>query len=261
MNIGFFDSGLGGLTILGETVRMLPAYEYLYYGDTAHVPYGDRTEVEIFELTRAGVEYLFLHNCNLVVLACNTASAETLRRLQDTYLVEQYPTRRILGVVIPTIEEMIESGAQEVLLLATKRTIESRKYDIELAKRNITHLKLHSLATPRLVPFIEEGNLDAAAAAAISAISEQRTAIDTVVLGCTHYALLKHMLRMHFGSTLHVMSQDEIIPRKLAQYLMRHPEIESALQRTGKRTIHLTDQRSAYQAVCDRILNTHALTQ
>lgn len=254
MRIGFFDSGLGGLTVLSETVRMLPAYGYLYYGDTANVPYGDRTEEEVFALTKAGVEYLFSRDCSLVILACNTASAETLRRLQDTYLVERYPNRRILGVVIPTIEEIIQSGSKKALLIATKRTIDSHKYDIELAKRNITHLMLRSLATPGLVPLIETGDLSDAAAAAISAIEKEGSGSDTVVLGCTHYALLKHALRAHFGNAAAIMSQDEIIPRKLAQYLMRHPEIETELLRTGERTIHLTDERTVYQEVCGRIL-------
>lgn len=255
MKIGFFDSGLGGLTIVGEATRMLPEYEYLYYGDTAHLPYGDRTEEEIFELTKAGVAYLFQNDCVLVILACNTASAETLRRLQDTYLVEQYPDRRILGVIIPTVEELVQSGAREALMIATKRTVESQKYENELAARNITHLRLTAKATPGLVPLIETDDTATAVANAIDAIESAEHDPDTVVLGCTHYALLKDALRAHFAAEKQILSQDELIPRKLAQYLMRHPEIESRLGREGTCDIHLTDERPQYTAVCSRILD------
>lgn len=240
MHIGFFDSGLGGLAILRETAAALPLYDYLYYGDTAHVPYGDRPEEEIYELTKRGMEYLFAHDCAIVVIACNTASAETLRRLQDTYLRDEYPKRRILGVVIPTIEELIQSGAERALLLATRRTVNSRKYETELEKRNITHLSFAAVAAPDLVPLIERGDLHGAAERARALVEGEGRDADTVVLGCTHYALLKADLRDHFMGVKRILSQDEIIPRKLAQYLMRHPELESLLTKEGKRTVHLT---------------------
>lgn len=254
MRIGFFDSGLGGLTILGATAAALPQYEYLYYGDTAHVPYGDRTEEEIYELTQAGVAHLFAQDCALVVLACNTASAETLRKLQDTYLTETYPNRRILGVVIPTIEELVQSGSRRALMIATKRTVESRKYEKELALRNITQLSFTATATPALVPLIEAGEMDAATTAAIETIEATDTTVDTIVLGCTHYALIKEGLRAHFGAAKHIISQDELIPRKLAGYLVRHTEIETLLGRSGTRDIYLTDERPSYVQACDRIL-------
>ena len=108
MKIGFFDSGLGGLTILKAVTQALPSYDYEYFGDTAHVPYGNKSEEEIYELTKAGVEHLFEQECALVIIACNTASAETLRKLQDTFLKEEYPDRNILGVIIPMVEEVLE---------------------------------------------------------------------------------------------------------------------------------------------------------
>ncbi len=254
--IGFFDSGLGGLTILAAVRATLPSYEYLYYGDTANVPYGDREEEEIYELTKAGMSWLFENGCELVVIACNTSSAETLRRLQDTYLPETYPDRRILGVVIPTIEELIQSGAKDALLIATKRTIESRKYEIELGKRNITHLRLRQVATPELVPLIESGSISDAANHAIQTIEREGMGVDTVILGCTHYVLLKDAVRQHFGSTIAVVSQDELIPRKLAQYLMNHPEIELNLSQEGTYTLHLTAESREYDTVCERLFVT-----
>ncbi|MEX0917564.1 MAG: glutamate racemase [Candidatus Paceibacterota bacterium] len=252
--IGLFDSGLGGLTILKAVMPALPQYEYRYYGDTAHVPYGDRSEEEIYELTKAGVTHLFEEGSVLVILACNTASSETLRRLQDTFLVEQYPDRKILGVIIPTIEEMIQTGAQHPLLIATKRTVESRKYDIELGKQNITDIVLTSIAAPGLVPRIEAGDVVWAEQEAAKLIGEGSATYDTVVLGCTHYCLLKDLLRQRFGESVNIISQDEIIPRKLAQYLMQHPEIETTLGRGGGYTIHLTSETPAYRESCAAFL-------
>ena len=252
--IGFVDSGLGGLTILAAVRKVLPEYAYVYYGDTAHVPYGDREEEEIYELTKAGMTHLFESGCALVIIACNTASAETLRRLQDTYLPHAYPDRRILGVVTPTIEDLIESGAKDALLIGTRRTIGSRKYEIELQKRNITHLALRSVMTPELVPFIESGEIGNATEAAIHTIEREGKGVDTVILGCTHYVLLKDVVRDHFTEQgIQVLSQDEIIPRKLAQYLMNHPEIESRLSRKGTYELFLTAAGKEYDVLCNRL--------
>lgn len=256
MRIGFFDSGLGGLAVLTEVVKTLPHYEYLYYGDTAHLPYGDRTEAEISQLTKEGISYLFERGCALVIVACNTASAETLRRLQDTYLPTEFPDRRILGVIIPTIEELIQSGARQALLLATKRTVDSKKYEFELKKRNITHLQLRTAATPKLVPLIENGDIEKAIQEAIASIEAEGSEIDSVILGCTHYSVLKEGIRAHFGDRIRVISQDEIIPRKLAQYLMRHSEIEKQLGRNGTREIFLTGEGEKYQEICAQLFTS-----
>lgn len=246
MKIGFFDSGLGGLTILKAVAQVLPEYDYEYYGDTANLPYGDKTEEEIYELTKEGVEYLFERDCALVVIACNTASAQTLRQLQDTFLAEEYPDRKILGVIIPMVEEVIECHAKRAVLIATKRTVESEKYDREFAK-HADRPELVSIATPQLVPLIELGEIEAA-------VDEVRPIIDellarggdSILLGCTHYTLLRQPLNERYGEAVMVFSQDEIIPKKLYQYLKAHNEIESKLSRGGTRTIHFTEHRSGY---------------
>lgn len=253
MNIGFFDSGLGGLTILRAVVQALPQYDYCYFGDTKNVPYGDKTEEEVYELTKAGVEELFRRDCALVIIACNTASAETLRRLQDTWLTQQYPDRRILGVIVPAVEEVIASGASSVTLIATKRTVESKKYEIELKNRSDKDIKLTAIATPELVPFIELGEIDAAVAAAISRIETEGGEGETIVLGCTHYTQIKDALRDAFKGKI-VISQDEIIPAKLELYLHNHPEIVEKLNSTGKRDIHLTEHRPDYDWIMGQFL-------
>lgn len=256
MKIGLFDSGLGGLTILRAVAKELPVHDFFYYGDTAHLPYGDKTEGEIYTFSVAAMDYLFAQGCTLVVIACNTASAETLRKLQDEYLLARYPDRRILGVIIPTIEELVDREAKEVLLIATKRTVDSKKYDRELDKRG-SQIVLSSMATPELVPLIEAGNVDGAVARATEIIKEVQKAnptLDTVVLGCTHYTELKNDLREHFGDALTFVSQDEVIPKKLAAYVLVHPELEGEEVGTGKRVIHLTEHRPDYDRVIAQLL-------
>ena len=254
MNIGVFDSGLGGLLILKAIVKALPDYDYVYYGDTANLPYGDKTEEEIFLLTKAAIEELFKRDCALVIVACNTASAETLRRIQDTYLKEEHPDRRILGVIVPTIEEVIEKHLSRAVLLATKRTVESKKYEIELAKVAGQKIELISIATPELVLLIEAQQIDKAVEHAVRVIETETREGDVVLLGCTHYSLLKDALRTHFNSTRFFISQDEVIPKKLADYLSRHPEITSRLSNTGKRAIYLTEHRPDYDRLTAEFL-------
>ncbi len=251
MKIGFFDSGLGGLIALKAVAKALPQYDYEFYGDTANLPYGDKSEVEIFELTKAGIVHLFNRDCLLVIVACNTASAETLRRLQDGFLKDEYPTHRVLGVIIPTVEELVSVDIKHALLVATKRTVDSRKYEVELDKLTKAPL-ITACATPELVPLIELGEHEAALRSLVSTI-KARGEVDGVILGCTHYSLLKDELRKEFPS-LTVLSQDEIIPVKLADYLERHTEIKSKLTQGGTRNVYLTDNSSRYDYVIRELL-------
>ena len=240
--------------ILKAVAKVLPGYDYEFYGDTANLPYGEKSEEEIFELTKKGIEHLFLRECVLIVIACNTASAETLRRLQDEFLPAQYPDRRILGVIIPTIEEVVREKYSNAILLATKRTVDSKKYEKELQKLG-SDVTLVSIATPELVPLIELGEIEAATKSAISTIEQVRVGEGgVVILGCTHYCLLKNSLREHFGDSLYIISQDEVIPLKLATYLEKHPEITSRLTSTGKRNIHLTEHRPDYDRLTAEFL-------
>lgn len=253
MKIGFFDSGLGGLTILKAVAKVLPEYDYVYYGDTAHLPYGDKSEKDIYELTKAGVEYLFLHDCAIVIIACNTASAETLRKLQDEYLKATYPDRTILGVIIPVVEEVVASDISRALLLATKRTVSSGKYHFELGKLQHQTTKIEAEATPELVPLIESNKIEEAAEVAQKYIDPKVGEIDGVILGCTHYTTLKNNLREKY-STLQFFSQDEIIPLKLSEYLEKHTLLQERLTRNGTRNIHLTEHREDYDRLTAQFL-------
>lgn len=247
MKIGFFDSGLGGLTLLKAVRDLLPQYDYIYFGDTINLPYGSKSEDEIYKLAFHGIQKLFTMDAQLVIIACNTVSAESLRRLQDTVFNRTHPERRVLGVIIPTVEAVLETGARDVLLIGTKRTIESNKYEYELKKLTDT-IRLQTLATPYLVPLIEEHKFDEAIYILRKDIEERVGDVEALILGCTHYTLLKDALRMIYPE-VRIFSQDEIIPEKLKNYLLRHPEIESILTRTNALTILLSKESERYHKI------------
>lgn len=247
MKIGFFDSGLGGLTVLKTVRGLLPQYDYLYYGDTANLPYGDKSRAEILEFTRKAIEYLFENDVLIVIVACNTASAEALRILQDTILTGKYAERKLLGVIIPTVEALVENNVKSALLIGTLRTIQSEKYAKEIDKL-ATRINLSSHATPHLVPYIETGNIEGAEEKVKSIIDSKRGEMDTVVLGCTHYTVLKDFIRKEYPD-LKVLSQDEIIPKKFLEYLERHIEIQTKLSQNRTLEIVLTREDERYEQI------------
>lgn len=252
MKIGFFDSGLGGLTIMNAVIKELPQYDYEFYGDTANLPYGDKSEAKIFSLTKQGIEALFQKDCLLIIVACNTASAETLRKLQREYLNQNYPDRRILGVIIPTIETLQAEKIQRAILIGTNRTIESKKYEIELDKKMVT-TKLTSIATPTLVPLIEEKKYDDAYKS-VCEIIDNRNGEEAIILGCTHYTTLRVMLNERYGANFKIISQDDIIPAKLKTYLKNHPELENRLSQNRGRNIYLTKHTTNYDQLLKDLL-------
>lgn len=243
---------MGGLTILRAVRAHMPEYDYLFFGDTANVPYGSKTEEEIHALTYAGIKRLFDAGAVLVIVACNTASARSVRIHQDEMLAHEYPDRKLLGVIIPTVETLLATNAQEVLLIGTERTIRSEKYLIELKKGDADFV-LHTHATPTLVPKIESGDVKGACMDVLAILDESKyDHVDTVVLGCTHYTLVKECIRR--TRTCTVISQDEIIPEKLKDYLARHPEIESRLGKEGSVEIHLSAENEHYDAIKKTLL-------
>lgn len=240
MKIGVFDSGTGGLLILKELVRQLPDYNYLYLGDTARVPYGNRSEEKIYEFTQQAMTWLFENGCEIIIVACNTASSKALRRIQQTYLPHHFPERRILGVVIPTAENITKSLSQNIGVLATEATVNSEVYIKELAKI-LPQAKVFQQAAPKLVPLIESGDMRLAELTALEYIQPLlKENIQTLILGCTHYGLLEELLKRNLPSGIKVVSQGEFIPEKLKTYLERHPEIEENLDKGRKREFYAT---------------------
>ncbi|MGC9598779.1 MAG: glutamate racemase [Minisyncoccia bacterium] len=261
MKIGVFDSGLGGLFIMRALARELPRYDYVYLGDTQRVPYGNRSPETVHQFLKEAVGYLFREkNCGLIVVACNTASAEALRKIQRQHLPHHYPKRRVLGVIIPTVEEALAVGgkgnirhAPEIKrlgVLATNGTVRSGTYVRETHKLN-PHVKVFQSAAPLLVPLIENDGLrwaEPIVRAYLAPLAKKK--VEKIILGCTHYPALKTMIRKISGVA--VISQDEIIPHKLKDYLKRHPEINSQLSRKRKREFLVTDITPAYVRLSHR---------
>lgn len=243
--IGFFDSGFGGLTVMREVVKLLPQYSYIYLGDNLRTPYGTRSQEEIFEFTRQGVEYLFGQGAELVIVACNTSSSSALRRIQREVLPKKYPGKRVLGIIVPTAEDFgqfTEKGA--VGVLATPATVEACAYNREVAKF-WPGLKFFQQACPKLVPLIEAGDLgdglDRVIGEYLDALLGQTSEIDAIVLGCTHYAIIEDRIRRLAPSSVRIISQGMITAQKTVDYLKRHSDIEVKIDRRSRRTFLSTD--------------------
>lgn len=241
MKIGIFDSGVGGLIIWRAIVKKLPEFDYIYLGDTKRVPYGNRSQDTIYEFTKEAVEYLFQRGCLLVVLACNTASAQALRRLQRKFLPKHYPGRRILGVVVPTLEAIADKNFRSLGILATQATVNSQVYAKEGRAIN-SKIKIFQEAAPLLVPLVENGGAKFSRPVLKSYLRPlMQKKVQALVLACTHYPLLKNKIRKLCGKNIKIISQDEIIPAKLSEYLNRHPEIQKRLSKKGEYQMLVTD--------------------
>lgn len=242
MKIGVFDSGLGGLVVGQALIDALPEYDYLYLGDTARVPYGTRSQETIRRFTMEAVDYLFQQDCALVIIACNTASAEALRFIQQSYLPTDYPERRVLGVLIPAAEEVAATfDGRPIGVLATPATVASQSFPREICKL-LPEAHIVHQAAPLLVPLLENDG-QRWTGPILESYLEPLLAqgIGQLVLGCTHYPLLKDDIRRLAGPSVQVICQDEILPDKLRSYLSRHPELESQLSKHGSRRYLATD--------------------
>ncbi|MFZ1858665.1 MAG: glutamate racemase [Chitinophagaceae bacterium] len=244
--IGVFDSGYGGLTVLKEIIKKLPEYDYLYLGDNARAPYGNRSFETVYQYTLQCVKWFFEQNCSLVILACNTASAKALRTIQQNDLPVIAPGNRVLGVIRPTAEIIgTFSETKSVGILATNGTVASQSYPMETAKF-FPDLKVYQEACPMWVPLIENEEYHSHGAdffvkKNLHNIFEKGKDIDVILLACTHYPLLKEKIEEYLPVGVKLISQGEIVATSLTDYLARHPEIESRCSKNGQRIFYTTD--------------------
>jgi glutamate racemase len=244
--IGVFDSGYGGLTVLKEIVKTLPQYDYMYLGDNARAPYGNRSYETVYRYTLECVKWFFTQNCSLVILACNTASAKALRTIQQKDLPKIAPDKKVLGVIRPTTEIIGKySESKSVGILATNGTVSSNSYPIEIEKF-FPEIKVHQEACPMWVPLVENNEYHSHGAdyfikKNIHNIFEKGENIDVVLLACTHYPLLKEKIEEHLPVGVKLLSQGEIVADSLKDYLQRHPEIENKCSKNGMRSFYTTD--------------------
>lgn len=257
--IGIFDSGLGGLSVFRELLKTLPEYDYLYLGDNARVPYGDRSANVIYQFTKNAVDFLFKNNCQVVVLACNTASANALRRLQHEYLPKHYPDRRILGVIRPVVEIVGEKKLKRVGVMATQATVSSSSYPAEITKIDPS-IEVFQQACPLFVPAIEENEMGWEGFNLLVkkyAKPLLKNNIDSLILGCTHYALVVKDIKRLLPIGIQVISQSGATAIKLADYLKRHPEIDKKLSKNSKRAYYATAFSSRYGKLTELFLGDY----
>lgn len=249
--IGVFDSGFGGLDVMRSVVRALPRYEYVYLGDTARAPYGHRPQKTIYAYTKQAVDFLFNKGCGLVVIACNTSSSKALRKIQRQYGAR----RKVLGVLIPAAEEAVrKTRNKRVGIIATQATVASKKFVRELWKLD-PEVQIFQQACPLLVPLVEAGEQDSPEMR--SALKKYlrplaRKKIDTLILGCTHYGILEKKIRKIVGRRVAIVSEARVVPKKLKDYLKRHPEIESKLSKRGSVRFYSSDRTDNFRELGSR---------
>jgi glutamate racemase len=251
--IGVFDSGYGGLTILKELVAELPAYDYLYLGDNARAPYGDKSFEEVYAYTLQSVEWFFKQGCSLVILACNTASAKALRSIQQYNLPLIDPNKRVLGVIRPTSEVVGQlTDSKHIGIMGTQGTIQSESYIIEIAKF-FPEIKVTQEACPEWVSLVEK-NLYASTEADyfvkyhIDEILSKDAKIDTLLLACTHYPILIKKIKQFTPTGISIISQGEIVAKSLSSYLNAHKEMELSCSKMGKNHFFTTGDVADFNA-------------
>lgn len=263
MAIGVFDSGFGGLVILRELVKQLPQYSYIYLGDNARAPYGPREPEEIYQFTLQAVEKLFAEGCELVILACNTASANALRRIQQHDL-SRYPGKKVLGILVPTIEQITGlpwsalhpyPQAMRIGVFATPATVNSHAYQKEILRRN-PQAEVVEIACPELATMIESGAddqiLNTYIDACVTRLKERLPNPDAVLLGCTHYPLVLDYFVAALPDVA-IFDQGQITADALKAYLQQHLELEQKLVKNHARRflttadpVYVADLASAF---------------
>lgn len=269
--IGVFDSGFGGLTVLGALTERLPEHDFLYLADNARAPYGARSPEVVYRFTLEAVEWLFDEGCAVVVLACNTASARALRTIQQRHLPVHRPDRSVLGVVRPSVEALagLPPGAIPgvtqpsltqglVAVLGTETTISSDSYGIELRKL-APNLRLVQQACPLWVPMVEAGELTGDGPEwflhrYLDPLLDAPEQPRRILLGCTHYPLLLGGIRQIVPADIEVLAQGGLVAERLADWLERHPEMDARLERRGLRKFATTDDPEWFSASAHRLL-------
>lgn len=256
LRIGIFDSGLGGLDILRFVIHALPQYDYVYLGDTARAPYGHRSQETIHAFTKQAVRFLFRHDCAIVIIACNTASSEALRKIQQKYLKGQNTEKKILGVLIPAAEEATrKTTTKRIGVIATTATVASGAFVRELLKLD-PGVRVFQKACPALVPLVEAGKQNT---------QEMRTVLekylrpfthrdmDTLILGCTHYGILEKDIREIIGPDVEIISEAKIVPGKLKRYLKKHSDLEETLSKQSSVRFYSTGHTDNFKLLGNKL--------
>ena len=257
--IGVFDSGYGGLTVLTEIRKALPEYDYIYFGDNARAPYGNRSFDVVYEFTLEAVRFLFDKGCPLIILACNTASAKALRSIQQNDLPQIDAFKRVLGVIRPSTEETEAlTSSNHVGILGTNGTVQSESYIIEL-KKFAPDIQVVQHACPMWVPLIENNYHESLPGKMfvkedVERLLAKDPAIDTIILACTHYPILQDYIQELVGPKIKVVAQGPIVAKKLEYYLIAHPDMEMAISKGGSCAYFTTENKDIFNQKASQFL-------
>lgn len=250
--IGIFDSGYGGLTILKGIRELLPQYDYIYLGDNARAPYGNRSFEIIYEFTKQAVISLFKLGCQLIIIGCNTASAKALRSIQTNDLPLLDCNRRVLGVIRPTVEKIGDiTKSRHIGVLATIGTINSNSYPMEI-KKLFPDITVVGQPCPMWVPLVENGEAEDEGAdffvkKYIDEIMQKDPNIDTLILGCTHYPLLYKKIRNYLSENIQLISQSDLVANSLKDYLNRHPNMDDLCTKRHSCSFYTTESEDKFK--------------
>ena len=258
--IGVFDSGYGGLTVLKELLKALPEYDFIYLGDNARSPYGTRSFDVVYDYTLQAVEQLFSMGCELVILACNTASAKALRTIQQNDLPKINFSRRVLGVIRPSVEEVSKlTKSKHIGVMGTVGTIRSNSYPLEIVKL-FPDVVVVQESCPMWVPLVENNEFDTQGGRYfikknVDSLLKKDPLIDSIILGCTHYPLLQVEIRKLLPDHIQLISQGEIVARSLKNYLFRHPEMDVRCSKNSNCNFFTTEFVDSFEEKAGRFLN------
>jgi glutamate racemase len=263
--IGIFDSGFGGLTVMKEYLKKYPEFDYMYLGDQANTPYGSHSKERVNKLVVQNVEFLVKKGCKLIIIACNTASADALRHVQQIYKGKPV----ILGVLVPAVEEALrKTRFGRIGVIGTRGTVNSGAYTRELNKyesalykptdkRALPHVVVTEKACPLLVPFVEEGMIkDTVTRMTLRTYLRplKHAHVDSLILGCTHYPLLQKEVERMMGRQVTVISSAKAAADAIDDYFKRHPEVKKSLSQNGKRIYYTTDCPERFSDLGSRFL-------
>ena len=249
--IGVFDSGVGGLTVVRALLKKLPGYEIAYFGDTARTPYGTKSADTVSGYAIENTDFLLRLGAKIIIVACNTASSVALPKMQTRSTVP------VFDVISPVVAAVASSHTRRIGVIGTRTTIESRIYEHKIMNA-IQHVKVFSKACPLLVPLVEEGWLKKPVTNMI--IKKylhplKVRQIDTLILGCTHYPLLKKTIQKKIGRQVNVIDSAEAVCSAVDTYIEQNPEAESGLSRTDRIRLFVSDVTPQFESTAKMILS------
>ena len=252
--IGIFDSGVGGLTVARAIMQQIPEYDIVYFGDTAHTPYGTKSSETVIGYTINNIEFLLSRGAEIIVIACNTASSVATAPVLKQFSVP------IFEVITPAVELAVQASKNlNFGIIGTRATITSGIYETKIIE-NQPQARVYSVACPLLVPLVEEGWLDKAETAMIvkKYLQPLKTRqIDTLILGCTHYPLLKKVIQRKIGRRVHLIDSSISVSNSVKDFLAANTQIDRRLGRNDHLTLFVSDVTDQFKKIAEMTLKTN----